>query len=412
MTEELLTTEEYNRILQEKLGYEVKFKKASYHSVSEDIEGFMGDHYILKIEYSTEVEEKVENFFVKTKPVKTEIQKNMMQELNCFDKEIFYYKYLLKEFEKYGYNTDYAAKSFYCKSNETIVMENLKEKNYQLHGRTTFFDLDHCKITLKSLATYHANAFAYEETKSKEIGSKFRLNQFKPEFFNESFYELNPDSFGVKFNKSTYDCYVKLVDTMPECQEWKKSFKRKLLALNLEEDFNKFLPYRTTVCHGDLWSNNLLFKYSDGVPVHCCLVDYQILRHHHPAFDILLVLYSNTTREFRKEHLQKLLDYYYSTFEEILRSYGYDARFIFSKEDFLKSGEALKPVALLQGTSTRLISFLPPSVLNSFVETGGDDFEKLMFSDKRWEIVVDAFKKDELYRKYNSDDMYDIYELL
>lgn len=35
--------------------------------------------------------------------------------------------------------------------------------------------------------------------------------------------------------------------------------------------------HKNVLCHGDLWANNIPFKYGDdGKPVECCLVDFQL----------------------------------------------------------------------------------------------------------------------------------------
>lgn len=413
MSTELLTKEEYIKILQAKfLNQDVKFQSAECNPLSQHREGFVGDHYILDITYVLNGKESTESFFLKTKPVQTEIQRALIKNMNVYEKEIFLYNTLFKEFEKLGYDTSFAPKAYYCKESDSIVMDNLKEKGFILFPRAKFFDLDHCKLVLKSLAQYHANSFAYEETKSKELEKPYRLNQEKPELFNEIFYHSDKDSFGYKFYKSSYDGLQRLADAMDESQEWKDSFKKRLTELDLPKIFNQRLPYRTTCCHGDLWSNNMLFKYSNGSPIHCCLVDFQMLRYHHPAFDPILVIYSNTTKEFRKEHLKSLLDHYYANFEEILRKNGYEARSILPKDHFLKTADIFKPIATMQGVSIRLMTTLPPSVLHSFIETGGKDYGEEEFREKKTQLLVEAFKNDENYRKIITEEIYDVNEVI
>lgn len=412
----LLNTEEYNKILQEKFGEKnIKFKKAEYAPLSEHFEGFAGDHYILTITYLVDNTEKSETFFIKTKPTKHESTKNLLEEagLNVYEKEIYLYNFLFKEYERYGYDISFAPKSYYCKPAETIAMENLKARGFKLVERTFFYDLNHCKATLKALALYHGNAISYEESKSRELGKVFRLNKDRPELFNEIFFNFDdPNGFGGKFFKASIYCLVKLVDEMPESQEWKESLKEKIEALRLDKTFNKPLPYRTTACHGDLWSNNMLFKYTNDVPVHCCLVDYQLLRHHHPSFDVLAAIHSNTTPDFRKQNQLQLLRYYYSTFEDIIRKNGFQARSILSEEQFLESARYFTPVALIHGVSVRSVVLLPPSVLTSYAKAGAEELNRIMFSEKRFEIIKDGLEKYDGYRKYVMDSMYEIFETL
>jgi hypothetical protein len=69
-----------------------------------------------------------------------------------------------------------------------------------------------------------------------------------------------------------------------------------------------------TCCHGDFWSNNLMFKYdADGKVVDTILVDFQLINYGHPAYDVLYMLYISTDLEFRNAHMAECLDTYWNT---------------------------------------------------------------------------------------------------
>ena len=47
-----------------------------------------------------------------------------------------------------------------------------------------------------------------------------------------------------------------------------------------------------TCCHGDFWSNNILYKYDeDDKVVATMLIDFQLINYGHPAYDVLYLLY-------------------------------------------------------------------------------------------------------------------------
>lgn len=76
------------------------------------------------------------------------------------------------------------------------------------------------------------------------------------------------------------------------------------------------------LCHGDLWINNLLFKYDcahnrsqvSGVK----LIDLQTVRYSSPIIDILHFFYSSTRRNLRDAYLEKLLADYLAAFRSEL----------------------------------------------------------------------------------------------
>lgn len=67
------------------------------------------------------------------------------------------------------------------------------------------------------------------------------------------------------------------------------------------------------MCHGDLWVNNLLFKYSDANPLQVMdviFIDLQTTRYASVAIDILHFIYTSTEGALRAEHIDSLLTCY------------------------------------------------------------------------------------------------------
>ena len=67
-------------------------------------------------------------------------------------------------------------------------------------------------------------------------------------------------------------------------------------------------PEVHTLCHGDFWSNNILFSYKDGQedPDDLIIIDYQLINYGHPCYDLVYFLYLNTDLAFRDEHVRNI----------------------------------------------------------------------------------------------------------
>lgn len=410
----ILSTDDYTKILQKRFETKnISFLKAEWAPFFKNLEGFLGDHYLLKIKYKIGKNIQSEDFFVKTKPCKTALQRKMAEGLNAYEKEIFLYTNMFKIFENMGYNINFAPKCYYFKDKETIVLEDLRNRDYKLFPRGDFYDMDHCKLSLKALAHFHANFIAYEETKSLEIGRSYKLNERRPELFKEFFYiSDDKDGPGEQFIQCAVKFFIIISKLLPESKEWKETFEKNIKACDIVKTFCTPLPCRKACTHGDLWSNNMLFKYVDKLPSQCCLLDYQLLRYYHISFDALLVLYSNTSREFRKKHLVEMLGYHYDSFEEILKRYGFEARLLIPKGDYMESAKVLAIVALMQAAGGRSVMLLPKEIVDDAVRAGGKEIDAIMFTDKRNEVALDYFKNNERYRSVITDDIYDLYEVL
>ena len=136
-----------------------------------------------------------------------------------------------------------------------LVLDDLKEQGFRLADRTVGFDMQHCLVVMKAIAQSHA-ASAVLHHKEPEI--------FKP--FSESFFcERNRTTIELIF-QSNLKNLTKEVENWPlfkdrfACKLHRAADKAvdffiKLLERD-EDDFNVFV-------HGDLWINNMMFRYSD-----------------------------------------------------------------------------------------------------------------------------------------------------
>ena len=152
----------------------------------------------------------------------------------------------------------FTAKCLYYHSGSpafALVLDDLKEKGFRLADRTVGLDMQHCLLVMKTLARSHA-ASAVLHLKDPEI--------FKP--FD--------DRFDSERQRKTMGTFLRnIIESLAtEVEKWpiyKDRFASKLhrvaeSALDImikdsernDNDFNVFI-------HGDLWLNNMMFRYSD-----------------------------------------------------------------------------------------------------------------------------------------------------
>ena len=136
-----------------------------------------------------------------------------------------------------------------------IVLDDLKEQGFRLADKTDGLDMQHCLLVMKAIAQSHA-ASAVLHLKDPEI--------FKS--FSESFYcERQRNTIGFMI-QSTMKNLAMEVEKWPLFND---RFARKLHRVadkcydflikclkRHDDDFN-------VLVHGDLWLNNIMFRYSD-----------------------------------------------------------------------------------------------------------------------------------------------------
>jgi hypothetical protein len=136
-----------------------------------------------------------------------------------------------------------------------IVLDDLKEQGFRLADRTFGLDMQHCLLLMKAIAQSHASS-AVLRIKDPDI--------FKP--FFESFY-------CEQYRKTLELIYQNTVNSLAkEVEKWplfNDRFARKLhrIADKAVDSFNKLLERDeddfNVFVHGDLWVNNIMFRYSD-----------------------------------------------------------------------------------------------------------------------------------------------------
>lgn len=252
-----------------------KFRLVSYQvrRLSEDPIGYLGDHYLLDVNlrekmvhYSPEEEEQYAeeeyiSFFLKVLPETVPKLADYIKEMGCFRKEILLYKHLIPRLQDVMIGTrQFVPTAYYTKDERMVVFENLRTDGYSIvEGTTNLLDLEHLKVALQAVAKLHASSLILEERSGAPIPKLF------VGYLNENAYVEDEDHVRkVNLDNAIrvmcemikrIDCYAGS-DRLDEILRKVPDVVRKIY------DFSKpSTVYRNVLNHGDLWSNNVMFRY-------------------------------------------------------------------------------------------------------------------------------------------------------
>lgn len=174
---------------------------------------------------------------------------------------------------------------------------------------------EHVSQSMKALGKFHAISFALKDQQSDKFDQL--KNQLTEQFWT--------------FHQSEYsDHYNVMVDRFRVCLEEENRF-------DLSEQLKKVLgkvpiarifelvsgkaaqPY-SVICHGDLTTNNSMFRKDEhGKVVEIQLLDWQFSRYASPVTELVLYLLCSTTKELRDKHYDQFLKIYYDSLSNFLR---------------------------------------------------------------------------------------------
>ncbi|KAJ9589202.1 hypothetical protein L9F63_028012 [Diploptera punctata] len=244
----------------------------------------------------------------------------MIKESNVFQRESDViskiaprvYDILQKASEDRKKTQPFAAKCIYSQleyPDVIIVLEDLKEEGFRMAERTEGLDMDHCLLVLRTLAKYHAaTAVLYEQ--DPQLFEPFRENLYN----NKLRQDLN------NFYEGNINNLLAQIENLPNFQDKFKINLQKLSEAAVDyviKSYQKQDGDFNVLTHGDLWLNNMMFRYSEstGRVQDIRFVDFQLVNVTSAAFDLHYFLSTSPSPNLLKKH-DILIEEYHKTLEE------------------------------------------------------------------------------------------------
>ncbi|XP_069690894.1 uncharacterized protein [Periplaneta americana] len=212
----------------------------------------------------------------------------------------------------------FAAKCFYIHTNFpfALVLEDLKEKGFRTAERTRGLDLQHCLLVMRKLARCHAVS-AILHQKNPELFQKYEsLFDEKRRKALTQFFEVGAKNLAAEVDK--WPKYKNIYSgKLHAFSDGIVDFLIKDAAVD-GNDFNVFL-------HGDLWVNNIMFRYSEdtGDVVDLRFVDFQLSYFSNAAQDLQYFLNTSTELDLLDKH-DILVREYHKTLGKTFALLGYE----------------------------------------------------------------------------------------
>lgn len=353
-------------------------------------------------------------FFVKTLPTHLPKQQEYIEGFFAFEKEVSLYKDLIPSALKIPtLSNHWAPHCYMTRSNDLIILENLTANGFRM---ATNYDgtlnVQHMIVALEAIAAMHASSIVMEKQK------KCKIIQMYPQCLYENAY---PEDKRMQIRKIGFENACRALKQMichiPKYNGQQEDIGKKFhqQMLKIFEFCKTSTIYRNTFSHGDLWGNNVMFRYAefndgctrnDCIPIEATLVDFQLARYAPPALDVLTLITITSNSDFRQKHLNRLLDAYYNHLKNELQCHGINVAEELSQKEFMESCQYYRLAGLIESCLFSHMTLLPKD-LSAKMISSSDNFNDFILTS-RVEICEKAFFVSEMYRERMTDMLCEI----
>ncbi|XP_050071852.1 uncharacterized protein LOC126559723 [Anopheles maculipalpis] len=288
------------------------------HAATEAGDNFVSIMYRVKVtvRMAGTTDQRIVSLIVKALP-RLGLSEEMISAMNVFPKEMAVYAEILPAFEQLyreqGVDVTFGPRCLkHCtEPTDIIVMEDLKDRNFQMAVRQKGLDLEHCHTLLRRLAQFHAASAVYYE-RNGPYDAKFKEGMYAEK--NRAMFE----QFQGQHDVFMYEAISKWPKNGKLYAELMKRWGMDMFDAMLR--ITKPDPAKFNVLnHGDMWCNNMMFQYDECEKIkEITLVDFQMCIWSSPVIDLHYFIFSSVRANLKLRQLDHLICYYYQHLTENL----------------------------------------------------------------------------------------------
>ncbi|XP_017011175.2 uncharacterized protein [Drosophila takahashii] len=247
----------------------------------------------------------------------------ILARLHIYNKETIFYTTIKPKLEALMWRASSSmdawtlgAKHYYSTTQpeQTIIFEDLCSRGYQLKCRQLGLDFEHSALVMRKLAEYHAGTMVMGEREPETIVDRYPFGLLHMDAIKSEPFKL---LFGTQL--------LKLAALVGDCEGF-GGITTKLYRYHehfTERVLKAVYPLRgqhNVLNHGDLWVNNIFFKYDPNYKVQQVkIIDFQLCFYGSLGFDINYFLNTSLELEVLRDRRQELIEIYYQVLVDTLK---------------------------------------------------------------------------------------------
>jgi thiamine kinase-like enzyme len=257
---------------------------------------------------------------LKTLP-KGELLQKVVSESRSFEKELQMYgstlpaMYCAMKAKLHSLSAKYMP----TKMKNIIVLEDLQHLGYKMANRNTGLDLEHCEMTVRALARFHAASVALHKS------DPACMDMYSEGIFRDTQEGRKRMDTHISYNMKSL---ASQIEKWPGYEHYANKI-RKIIPTAVDQMIKLTKPKKDSLNvlnHGYCWVNNIMFHYcpKSGKVDDIRLVDFQLARFSCPALDLQYFLCTSTNDEVRFQQRDHILSEYHAELRDTLGALDLD----------------------------------------------------------------------------------------
>ncbi|XP_017845498.1 uncharacterized protein LOC108602007 [Drosophila busckii] len=197
----------------------------------------------------------------------------------------------------------------------SIIFEDMSQAAYSVVDRLHQVDLEHAKLVLEKLAIFHASAA--------------KLNERQPGMFSKDYDRCFFNRYTRAYEPIMKNMLKALACSLEDDELVHQQYAAKLsgLADHIMEYSERAMEFGkddfVTLCHGDLWTTNMMFQYDGAKPKNAIFIDFQFSVWNSPAIDLHYFFSTSLPDDLRLHRQPELVQYYHQHLTQALSKVKY-----------------------------------------------------------------------------------------
>ncbi|KAK9512730.1 hypothetical protein O3M35_001094 [Rhynocoris fuscipes] len=336
----------------------------------------------------------IRNLIMKVLPPSPE-QSKFFQEYSFFKNEIIMYSQVLNAMNKLMEEHEDRREKLWCEMitynpYDMVIFEDLRDKDYKMLNRKENLGFEHSMLVMQTLGRFHAMSKVLL-TRGSIYKNDLSTYLFTAPLIINLCFKSSLMVFETVVKKSWGEKWKHLPAILQRAKDRVYDILTDLKQVD-EKRFN-------VLCHGDCWTNNMLFKHVEGTETPCAVkyIDYQLSHYNSYAWDLTYFLYNATRPDIRRAKFQDFLKVYQSSLEYNLKYFNYKNDDIPTLKQIEDEMKRIKLFGFLL-----LISIHTMTTADS---TDAFDMEKALSNPDNPSIGINADIYNEKFKKRIEDDV-------